>query len=433
MNSMTIKIGVWRGSQFKLDFPKKMSDAIQELEASAEFPELVEESGGQEVIIPFPYQQVFMVSVISFFEPVMFGLVFPFSYYMVKSFNVARGENEIGLFVGLLASSFSFAQLFTSLPWGWLSDRYGRRPALLFGLFGNAATCLLFGTSKTFGFALTMRLLNGLLNGNMAIAKAVLGEITTSDQRGLAFAYWETAYGTGTIVGPILGGLLSDPVQQYPNVFGQSALFTEFPYLFPCLVSSGLTIVGCILGFFFLEESNHRLPNIEEVTDEGEYDSDIKTPKKVFGNLNASVGATILCYGTWCLINVLYEELFPLFAATPLKYGGLQASAFEIGIVLSASGIAQLVAQIVIYPWMETRFGYVRTFRVASILFTVVAFSLPFISTVASKVVETNGGNYGSNEKLTVFIPLFIDIAFKTIASVLGYVPVIIFGLIGLM
>jgi MFS family permease len=72
---------------------------------------------------------------------------------MVKGFGIAADEKDIGWYVGMLASSFCLAQLFTSLPWGWISDRIGRRPVILIGLVGNAITCSLFGWSKSFGFA----------------------------------------------------------------------------------------------------------------------------------------------------------------------------------------------------------------------------------------------------------------------------------------
>lgn len=108
---------------------------------------------GPTKVTPLPMRQMITVMIVTFVEPVMFGILFPFVYFMVRDFHITTNEKDIGVYVGLLASSFCFAQLFTSLPWGWISDRYGRRPVILFGLVGNAITCAFFGASKSFVFA----------------------------------------------------------------------------------------------------------------------------------------------------------------------------------------------------------------------------------------------------------------------------------------
>lgn len=112
---------------------------------------------------------------------------------------MTEDPRKLGSYVGLIASSFSIAQFFTSLPWGWVSDKIGRRPVILFGMAGNAITCILFGMSETFWFALMMRSACGFLNGTVCVTKSMLGEITDSTNRGLAFAIWESSFGIGQI------------------------------------------------------------------------------------------------------------------------------------------------------------------------------------------------------------------------------------------
>jgi MFS family permease len=82
------------------------------------------------------------------------------------------------MYAGLIGASFSVAQFFTTFAWSWLSDRIGRRPVIMIGLFGNIITSLWFGLSKSFISALIARFSCGLLNGNIAVAKCVLGEVT---------------------------------------------------------------------------------------------------------------------------------------------------------------------------------------------------------------------------------------------------------------
>lgn len=78
-------------------------------------------------------------------------------------------------------------------------------------------------------------------------------------QRAQAFSMLPLMYGLGSIIGPMLGGFLSHPVTNYPNVFGNlgyvTKLLVEFPYLLPCFISAFICALGLIFGFFFLEET----------------------------------------------------------------------------------------------------------------------------------------------------------------------------------
>lgn len=82
----------------------------------------------------------------------------------------------------------------------------------------------------------------------------MLGEMTDSTNRGQAFALWEVAFGIGTVFGPVLGGVLVNPVEQYPEII-TSNLLKDYPYILPCIVSSIFSLIAAILAIFFMEES----------------------------------------------------------------------------------------------------------------------------------------------------------------------------------
>ncbi|KAJ3214167.1 hypothetical protein HK099_007003 [Clydaea vesicula] len=125
---------------------------------------------------------------------------------MVRDFGLGT-EEEIGFYVGFIASSFSLAQLMTSILWGWLSDRVGRRPVLLTGLIGNAIATLSFGVSKNLIWAILSRAACGFLNGNIGVAKSVLGEITDKTNQAFGFSLFGLVWGFGMILDRHRAGL----------------------------------------------------------------------------------------------------------------------------------------------------------------------------------------------------------------------------------
>ncbi|KAF9927254.1 hypothetical protein FBU30_003365 [Linnemannia zychae] len=160
---------------------------------------------------------------------------------------------KIPLFV--LTSSFFFAQFCTSIFWGYMSDRHGRRPILLLGLCGSTIACIFFGLSKSLVWAIVSRSMCGLLNGNVGVAKSMLGEIADSTNQSQAFSIFGFAWGIGMIVGPVLGGYLANPAKNFPEIFGNWPFFIEYPYFLPCLTAALGSVIGFIVGFFFLEET----------------------------------------------------------------------------------------------------------------------------------------------------------------------------------
>jgi MFS family permease len=81
--------------------------------------------------------------------------------------------------------------------WGTLSDRYGRKYIIIFGVVGAALGLLIFGLSKSYWQAILGRVLSGALSGNLGVLKSFLAEITDDTNRGEGFSYMSLAFAIG--------------------------------------------------------------------------------------------------------------------------------------------------------------------------------------------------------------------------------------------
>src|SRR5277367_2663328 len=110
--------------------------------------------------------------------------------------------------IGLLFSSYQIAQLFAGPVLGRLSDRYGRRPVLIFSQAGTALSFLILGLSSNFTVMLLARLLDGASGGNILVAQAYVADVTAPEHRSRGMGLIGMAFGLGFVLGPLLGGLL---------------------------------------------------------------------------------------------------------------------------------------------------------------------------------------------------------------------------------
>jgi DHA1 family tetracycline resistance protein-like MFS transporter len=116
--------------------------------------------------------------------------------------------------LGVLVSVFPLMQFFATPILGELSDRYGRKPLLAISLAGTALSYVLFAwgiLTRNVPLLFGARALDGITGGNIAVAQAAISDVTTPENRAKNFGLIGAAFGLGFIMGPYLGGKLSDP------------------------------------------------------------------------------------------------------------------------------------------------------------------------------------------------------------------------------
>ena len=196
---------------------------------------------------------LFLVTMI---DLIGFGIVIPFLTYLVEDLTPANQTANIGLWVGLLMTSYSAAQFLFAPFWGSLSDRIGRRPVLMVGLVGNTVFFTMFGLANTLLIAFIARFLAGVFNGNIAVARAYIGDVSTPQQLATRMGIIGAAFGLGFTFGPFIGGELSNPAARW-DLF-QNTIFDTHPYLLPCAVASVLSIFSLLIASVHFQNHSHR-------------------------------------------------------------------------------------------------------------------------------------------------------------------------------
>src|SRR5436190_11093549 len=109
----------------------------------------------------------------------------------------AKNLGANGLLVGLLFSSFAIAQLITAPVWGRVSDRYGRRPALLVGLTASAIAYVIFGFASTLWLLFLSRFVQGLGGGTTGVAQAYVADTMAPNERAKGLGWLSAATSAG--------------------------------------------------------------------------------------------------------------------------------------------------------------------------------------------------------------------------------------------
>lgn len=166
------------------------------------------------------------------------GLIIPVVPFIVQKYVGASHPDIIAWYVGLLTSLYAFCQFFAAPVLGALSDTFGRRPILLFCLFGSVIGYVLFGIGGSLWILFLGRIIDGLTGGDISTAMAYVADVTQPQERGKYYGVVGAVMGFGFMLGPSVGGLVAH--------LSLSA---------PLYLAAGLSFVSMLYGYFVLPES----------------------------------------------------------------------------------------------------------------------------------------------------------------------------------
>ncbi|KAL8907676.1 MAG: hypothetical protein Q9207_001244, partial [Kuettlingeria erythrocarpa] len=159
---------------------------------------------------------------------VLHRIVFGLNTYKQAFSRPISDRYDIVLLGGALGSLFSFLQAIASPFIGALSDRYGRRTALLWSMAGNIASVALWVAATDFRTFLASRVVGGLSEGNVQLATAMAADISDEKQRGSTMALVGACFSIAFTFGPALGAALANVETVAANPFATAAGFSLF-------------------------------------------------------------------------------------------------------------------------------------------------------------------------------------------------------------
>ena len=170
-------------------------------------------------------------------DSIGFGLILPVMPSLIIGLT-GVSLSEASRYGGWLLFTYAIMQFFFAPVMGNLSDRFGRRPVLLFALLALGLDYLLMAFAPTIVWLFVGRLIAGIAGSTFSIAYAYVTDTTPVEKRAQAFGMVGAAFGGGFILGPVIGGLLG-----------------ELGDRVPFYAAAGLALVNFCYGFFVLGES----------------------------------------------------------------------------------------------------------------------------------------------------------------------------------
>jgi MFS transporter, DHA1 family, tetracycline resistance protein len=265
-----------------------------------------------------------------FVNLVGFGIIIPLLPYYAETFGASP------LVIGLLFAVFSLCQLIAAPALGDLSDRYGRRPVLIFSLAGTVVSFVMLALAHSVVMLFAARIVDGLSGGNISTARAYVADITEPRDRARAYGLIGAAFGLGFILGPALSGVLS-----------------RVSYTAPIWAAAGITLAATIMAAVWLPETVHRAQ---------------AGGGSPFRYLPALLGRPVvrrmlaIDFVYWCAF-AMFQTTFALFAARRFSF-----DVAKTGYLFAAFGVLGAVIQGGLIRPLVNRLGDIATFRIGLVM-----------------------------------------------------------------
>lgn len=284
--------------------------------------------------------QFWIVTLVAFINSVSFTIIIPLLYPYAKQF----GLNDFQ--ASLLSTAYALPQFIGTPILGRLSDRLGRKPLLVISLLGTVLSGIVAAVTPVAWLLYLARIFDGLTGGNTSIARAVVSDITTVDQRAKAFGIFGAVFRLGFVAGPAL----SYVAQQLPTVKGVTSLGMSF------IVGAGMALFATILAIFFL-------PETLRASDKQQFHLSWRD----FGFIKVFQSATRPKLGKLFVLTFLSGSTFTIFtfAFQPFVLKVLNQDAKTLAITFALVGMLGFISQVVALDPLRKKFNLIDILSLA--------------------------------------------------------------------
>jgi MFS family permease len=369
-------------------------------------------------------------------EALLESTLVPLFPYITKHLLPNEKEADLGRYSGLLGSSFYLPLFLMNLVWGYFSDKYGRKKILIIGLVMMGLTTIGLGFSESFYLTLFCRFVAGLFGANSTVTKGYIGHLAR-DQRSRAWGYamYGSVYGISGMLGPLIGGLLANPAELYPETFDKDGFFGKYPFMLVCMFVFVLNTIAFFIITFLLVEGDDYEQIVDQIHYEEEVSIELETRgpncfineaktdtedelRQNYGEVKANNSLSlvrkkpsfededittvdtsrpqddetfkfftwntlgpIFLYCTIAYTNMTYATALPLFFSTSTKNGGLGLNSRETSFSFTTLSATKLFVQFFMYDLILLRIGNAKkTFQKGMMLYLPNHFLIPFFA-----------------------------------------------------
>lgn len=306
-----------------------------------------------------------MIIFIVVLDAMGFGLVYPLFSAMVFDphstlLHPSTSQTVRGILFGILLSSMPVTQMVVA-PWiGRLSDKYGRKPVILFvlsfGVLSSLGAAVSIQGQFLIGLILS-RACMGVCFVSYALVNTSIVDASNDENRGRRLAWVQSAFGAGFALGPFFWGILVN-----------ETLFGTLNYARPFLVNGLLISMNIVCVLLWLPETNRSVGQSKERS--ADTQSLFSVDKTVLLLLLATFS---LCFG-WSM----YFEFVPVWW---IRWFAMSAS--DIGIYFSYWGILYVATTAFVVGPMLKLFPPQLLFERASFLLALLVLPVFFITVPA--------------------------------------------------
>lgn len=285
------------------------------------------------------------------------GLVIPVTPFIKTQYHFTTSQ------MGVMTSLFAFAQFVASPIVGKMSDKLGRKPVIVFGLFTYMISEFIFAVATTLPIFNISRIIGGLSAAMVIPTSMALGsDLTTLKGRAKVIGWLSAAFSGGLILGPGLGGILAG-----------------ITYKTPFWVAGILSITSAIFTHIFLKED-------KAVLEREELEAEKKAQEK--GSIRAILTLPMVMLFGMILVSSFglqgFESIYSIYVNQVFDFG-----LGTIALVLTLNGIISLILQVAAFNWIINKIGEMRLISIAFLLSAICVFWITQAHTHVEVIVAT--------------------------------------------